>query len=51
MEVIGTIFQELIKGMQHEFTIYGYDISWWQIFIFTIVASIICALIGGFFSK
>lgn len=47
MENIGKLIEVVKVGMQRTFVIYGYEISWWQIFIFVIVASIICALIRG----
>lgn len=47
MEDFGKLINAVIQGMKMEFTIYGYDISFWQIFIFGIVASILCVLIGG----
>lgn len=50
MHAIGQLLLALVEGMQHEFNIYGYDISLWQIFMFTCVGSIIMILIGGIFS-
>lgn len=50
MERIGQLLLAIIDGMKQEFTVYGYDISLWQIFMFTVVGGIIMSLIGGFFS-
>ena len=50
MDYVGRYFNLIIDGMKQEFVIYGYAISWWQVMIFGIVASIIAYLIGGFIS-
>lgn len=51
MEAIGSLLNAVMEGMKMEFTIYGHTFSWWQVFVFTIVVSIIGLLIGGFISE
>jgi len=48
MEAIGALLSAILEGMKMEFTIYGHTFSWWQVFVFTIVVSIIGIIIGGF---
>lgn len=50
MENVGRLLNMIFDGMKQEFVIYGFSISWWQIFIFTIVGSILAYFIGGFLS-
>lgn len=51
MESVGELLKACMKGMQNEFTIYGHTFSWWQIFVFVIVASILTYIIGGILSE
>ena len=46
MEAIGKLFTYIVEGMKREFVIYGHTISLWQIYLFVIVASILCMFIG-----
>ncbi len=50
MEHVGTLLDECLKGMQQTFPVYGYDISMWQVYVFVVVAAILCWIIGGIIS-
>lgn len=47
MEIIGEFFQLIIKFFQIPITVYGFTFSFWDVFLFTIVVSIIAYFIGG----
>lgn len=47
MEVIGIFLNMIMEGLKHEFNIYGYSISYWKIFVFMCLTSILLAIIGG----
>lgn len=47
MESLGRLFEAIINGMKQEFVVYGHTFSWWQVFVFTIVAFIVADIIGG----
>lgn len=49
MSVIGSLFSYVIKLFQIEFALYGYTFSLWQVFVFTIVASLVCRLLWEVF--
>ena len=49
MENIGLLFSSVIRLFQIEFSIYGYAFSLWQVFVFSIVASLICRLLWEVF--
>lgn len=51
MEYIGMLFGYIVEGMKNEFVIYGHTFSWWQVFVFVIVASIVIDIIGGFLGE
>ncbi len=40
MSVFGALFSSVMDLMQIEFTLFGFTISWWQVFVFTVVAGI-----------
>lgn len=50
MENIGRLFEAILNGLKMEFTVYGHTLSWWQIYVFVIVVSIIGIIIGGIIS-
>ena len=50
MEAIGKLFQYIMEGMKTEFTVYGHTLSWWQVFVFTVVIGILGLIIGGIIS-
>lgn len=47
MESIGRLLKECMNGLKQEFVIYGHSVSWWQIFVFTIIASLLAYVITG----
>lgn len=47
MENIGKLLMLIIEGMKQSIYVYGYEISMWEIFLFSIIAGIICQIIGG----
>ena len=47
MEGIGRFLELIMEGMKQEVIIYGYVFSWWQVFVFIIVAYIVIDIIGG----
>lgn len=49
MEHIAALFSYTIRLFQIEFNLYGHVFSMWQVFVFTIVASIICRLLWEVF--
>jgi len=51
MEYIGKLFACIVEGMKQEFVIYGHTISWWQVFVFVILAGIVIDIIGGFLGE
>lgn len=50
MEVLISFFGLVIELFKIPITVYGFTFSFWDIFIFCLFSSIICYLIGGFFS-
>lgn len=49
MENIAALFACVMRLFQIEFNLYGHVFSMWQVFVFTIVASIICRLLWEVF--
>ena len=47
MEAIGILLEAIMNGMKTPFVIYGYEISLWQIFLFTAIGGALCSFIGG----
>ena len=45
METFGTILASTVDLMKVEFTVYGFNFSWWQVFIWTAFASLILWII------
>lgn len=43
---VGALLSAVLELFKTEFSIYGFTFSFWQIFCFTVVASIVCWLIG-----
>lgn len=49
MEHIAALFTYVIRLFQIDFTLYGYTFSLWEVFVFSVVASIICRLLWEVF--
>ena len=49
MEDIATLFSVVIQLFQIEFTLYGHTFSLWQVFVFGVVASLVCWLLSEVF--
>ena len=49
MSLIGSLFSYVIQLFQIEFTLYGHTFSLWQVFVFTIVASLVCRILWEVF--
>ena len=49
MSDIAALFSYIVKLFQIEFTLYGYTFSLWQVFVFTIVASLVCRILWEVF--
>lgn len=49
MEQIGTLFSYVMELFMIEFTIYGFTLSMWQVFAFSIVASLVGLLLWEVF--
>lgn len=49
MEDIATLFSVVIQLFQIEFTLYGHTFSLWQVFVFGIVASLVCWFLSEVF--
>lgn len=45
------IFSLLLEFMQREFDLFGFTVSFWQIFIFSCLSSIIGTFIGSIFKS
>lgn len=43
------VIQATVELFRHEFTIYGFTFSFWNVFLFVIVAGLAVAFIGGLF--
>lgn len=50
MESISLFFDVIIGAMKEEFEVYGFTISFWQIYMFTLVGGIVMMIIRSFFS-
>lgn len=46
MEAFGNLMEAIYIGLQKTVIIYGHEISLWQVFMFTLVGSILCSFIG-----
>lgn len=49
MQMLGTLFLKTMAVFQTELTIWGITITYWQVFVFTIVAGVICRILGEIF--
>lgn len=49
MEYLGKFIAVIYEHMKTEFEVYGYTFSFWHIYMFTIVATILCFIIGEIF--
>ena len=45
-ESFGTLMNNIVEFMEHEITVDDWTFTLWQVCIFTIVAPILCFLIG-----
>lgn len=50
METFGKVLSVTLELFKKEFTIWGFTFSWWEVFVFTLVAVILGHVIGGYFS-
>lgn len=50
MEDFALFVHAVISLFKVEFTIYGFTLSWWQVFLWSIVASLLIWFIGRIFS-
>lgn len=50
MEVIQFLFSCTLAVFQVEFTIFGFTLSMWDVFLWSAVAGLILGFIGGLFS-
>lgn len=48
MEVLGKLLGLCIDFMKQPFNVYGYEVSFWGIFMLLAVVYVICLMIGGF---
>ncbi len=49
IEDFGAMISAVVRIFKIEFTLYGVTFSFWEVFLFTIVAGIILAFLGGAF--
>lgn len=49
MEIFGTVLSLVMGLFQTEFTLYGFTFSFWQVFVFTTVASIVGGILWEVF--
>lgn len=47
MENIGLLLNLIMEGMKRTVVIYGFETSLWEIFLFTVVGTMVCCFIGG----
>ena len=50
METLTSFFGMVIDLFKIPMTIYGFTFSFWDVLIFSLFASLVCFLIGGFYS-
>lgn len=50
MEILATLFSKVIEAFKLPITLFGFTFSYWEVFCFVIVMSILCYIIGGIFS-
>lgn len=50
MEIIGQLLSKTVEIFKLPLTLFGFTFSYWEVFCFGIVASILAYIIGGFFS-
>lgn len=50
MEDFAAMISSVVSIMKFEFTIWGFTLSFWQILMWSLVASVIIILIVGFFN-
>lgn len=48
MEVYGQLLQEVINFMKIEFDLFGWTVSYWQMFLFDCIAGIVALVINHF---
>lgn len=41
IEDVGLVFSAVMRLFKLEFTLYGYTFSWWEVFVFSIVAGLV----------
>ena len=50
MEVFAAVLKTVLDIFKLDFTLYGFTFSLWQVFIFTMAASILLWMLGRFFN-
>lgn len=48
MEIFTSAMQVILNGFDQSFTVYGFTLSWWDIWLWSIVGVIAAAFIGRF---
>lgn len=49
MEILSSLFSTVLGLFQAEFTVFGFPLSFWQVFIWSAVASIVIYIIREIF--
>lgn len=49
MEIVGELFTTIVDLFKLEVTIFGFTFSWWEVFLFTSIAGILCWFISEVF--
>lgn len=46
MEILANYFAVIVQGLQMPFTVYGFTFSFWDLIVFSVIASILAGFIG-----
>ena len=46
MEIVGTLFIKTLEIFRIQLTIFGFTFSYWEVLVFTVVASLACWIVG-----
>lgn len=49
MEYLGMLIGRCLELMKHEITVFGFTVSYWNLFMFSILASIFARIFRAFF--
>ena len=50
MEIFGSILSVTLELFRHDINVFGFTFSFWEVFVFSLVAGVLAYVIGGFFS-